>query len=140
MKPDLTRVYKKLLRLYPRDQRLLFEVEMANTFAAVAEECFAMGWAAVVRFVLTELIGLSREIVGEWNIKFAAEAFRSANLVRARSLLAEGFAALIHAAYESDSRFKNRCGRDPRMMRPAWISWNDWYGDGLWLDDSSVVT
>jgi len=138
MKQDLTRAYRRLLGLYPADQRLLFEVEMITTFGAAAEEHCAKGRAAIARFVFFEMIGLIHGIVVEWNIKLATDAYRAADLVRASSLPAALMATLIHALYRSDSRFNNR-GCDPRMMRPGWIAWNDWYGDGLSLDDSPLV-
>ena len=119
--------YRKLLKLYPRDHRVLFETEMALTFEAAAEDYRDGKWTSVLRFILREFQGLAREIVSEWNAKLAADLYRSANLARFGSVYADLIARLVLAGYESNSLFRNRCVPDLRMMRPPHIPRRSWY-------------
>lgn len=55
----LTRVYRLLLRMYPRDYAEQFGVEMTSVFEQAAVEHWKKGRLAFVRFVFRELTGLA---------------------------------------------------------------------------------
>lgn len=55
----ITRVYRLLLRMYPRQYADQFGAEMISVFEQAAEEQLKNGRVAFVRFVLRELAGLA---------------------------------------------------------------------------------
>src|SRR6266568_3665078 len=62
----MRRIYGVLLRLYPRDHRVLFASEMLRVFEQAAEERRGRGWNVLILFTLTELAGLMRGAGTEW--------------------------------------------------------------------------
>jgi hypothetical protein len=55
----ITRVYRLLLRMYPRQYADQFGAEMTAVFEQAAEEQLQRGYLAFARFVLRELAGLA---------------------------------------------------------------------------------
>ena len=55
---NLTRIYRSLLALYPKDQREQFGAEMEAVFGQAAEEHRNRGAAVCVWFATRELVGL----------------------------------------------------------------------------------
>jgi hypothetical protein len=55
---NLTRIYRSLLALYPKDQREQFGAEMEAVFGQAAEEHRNRGAAVCVWFAMRELVGL----------------------------------------------------------------------------------
>ena len=74
MKP-ITRVYKILLRLYPRDCRAWCAPEMLDAFEKEAAERRAHGRAALTRFSLAELSALLVEAGAAWIAKFTSSRY-----------------------------------------------------------------
>jgi hypothetical protein len=120
--------YKTLLRLYPPDHRAVFADEMLSVFEEVAEEQRQHTRVIFARFVAEELTHLLMGAAAEWNSKIAYDVYRSANLVRRGSLLADWIAHLVYAVYNSNSSFRSRCVPDLRMLRPPGVSWESFYG------------
>jgi len=123
---NITRAYKILLRLYPSDHRAIFADEMLSVFEQSAEE--RRGHAGLIRFALADLMGMLIGAGAEWIAKLAYDAYRLANLVRHFYLLADCIAKLIYAMCYSNRCFRSRCVPDLRIMRPAGVSWESWYG------------
>lgn len=94
----MRRVYKTLLRLYPRDYTEVFAAEMSAVFEEVSEERRRQGTTIFLRFVVAELMGL---VIGAW---------------------AEWIAKSIYAVYHSNSYISGRCLPDPLRIRPAGVS------------------
>ena len=69
---NMTRPYKALLRLYPRDCRAWCGPEMLDAFQRAADEHRAHGPAAFVRFGLVELSGLLMGAGAAWIAKFTS--------------------------------------------------------------------
>ena len=72
----MLRLYRILVRLYPRDYKLVFEAEMLAAFDAAAQE-----HRGRTGFLLAEIFGLIRGAAAEWIAKR-----RSNPWVRARFL------------------------------------------------------
>ena len=71
----VTRLYKALLRLYPRDCRAWCAREMLDAFEKAAEEHRVQGQAALVRFGIAELSGLLVEAGAAWIAKFTSSRY-----------------------------------------------------------------
>ena len=71
------RLYRMLLRLYPRDYKILFEGEMIRAFESASRS----RRGSRGRFLLNEILGLLRGAAAEWIAKR-----RSNPWVRARFL------------------------------------------------------
>jgi hypothetical protein len=94
----MRRAYRTLLRLYPADYRALFADEMSSAFEKAAAERRARGAASLVRFALTEWIGLTIGGVAEWMAKLT-----------------------------TDASVRGRCLPDLRMMRPPGVPRELWF-------------
>jgi hypothetical protein len=101
---NLTRPYSTLLRLYPRDYRALFAAEMLTAFEEADRERRPSGAAVKIRFAVAELLGL---VLGAW---------------------AEWTAKIAYSVYHTNSYVGCRGARDLRLMRPAGVSWESFYG------------
>jgi hypothetical protein len=124
----LESLYRELLKLYPAEYRAVFAEEMLCVFHELLEDNGRRELAVVFGFALRETTGLLRGVSTEWNAKLAADAYRSARLIGASSLLANCVAKLIYALYRSNILFTSRCVPDLRLMRPAGTSWDSWFG------------
>src|SRR5690242_1672641 len=71
----VTRLYKILLRLYPRDCRAWCAREMQDAFEKAAAERHAQGLAELVRFGFAELSGLLVEAGAAWIAKFTSSRY-----------------------------------------------------------------
>jgi hypothetical protein len=71
----MTRLYKALLRLYPRDCRAWCAPEMLDAFEKAAQEHRVHGQAALARFGLAELSGLLVEAGAAWIAKFTSSRY-----------------------------------------------------------------
>ena len=71
----ITRFYKALLRLYPRDCRAWCAPEMLDAFEKAAEERRVQGLAALARFGLAELSGLLVEAGAAWIAKVTSSRY-----------------------------------------------------------------
>jgi len=71
----LTRLYKALLRMYPRDCRAWCAPEMLDAFEKAAGEHRVRGLAALARFSLAELSGLLVEAGAAWISKFTSSKY-----------------------------------------------------------------
>ncbi|MBZ5676276.1 MAG: hypothetical protein LAP61_18695 [Acidobacteriia bacterium] len=71
----ITRLYKILLRLYPRDCRAWCAREMLDAFEKAASDHRAQGLAALARFGLAELSGLLVEAGAAWIAKFTSSRY-----------------------------------------------------------------
>ena len=60
----MRRLYRILLRLYPRDYKLLFEAEMLAAFEIAAQENVGR-----TGFLFTEILGLLQGAAAEWIAK-----------------------------------------------------------------------
>lgn len=69
MKP----AYTFLLRLYPRDYRAMFALEMRNAFEITANDIRSGGRTAFLRFAVVELLGLAIGAVSEWIAKLTTD-------------------------------------------------------------------
>lgn len=69
----MTKAYTILLRLYPRDYRAMFAREMRNAFTITVDEIRVRGRAALLRFVVAELVGLAKGAVVEWIAKLTTD-------------------------------------------------------------------
>jgi hypothetical protein len=56
--------FRILLRLYPREHRIIFAAEMLDVFSQTAAESKARGWRMYAYFIVSESGGLLR---GAWN-------------------------------------------------------------------------
>jgi hypothetical protein len=74
MKP-ITRLYKILLWLYPRDCRAWCAPEMLDAFEKTATERRTEGRAALARFGFAELTGLLVEAGAAWIAKFTSSRY-----------------------------------------------------------------
>jgi hypothetical protein len=70
---NLTRIYRLLLGLYPRDQRERFGAEMEEVFRRAAEEHRGRGGADYVRLAMGEFAGL---LAGAFGSRFGRLAHR----------------------------------------------------------------
>ena len=61
----VTRMYRRLLRLYPRDIRTLYGDNMVSAFAQQLAACRRRGQIASARFVLGELVRLLPDAAAE---------------------------------------------------------------------------
>jgi hypothetical protein len=125
---NIRRAYNALLRLYPSDHRAVFADEMLSVFEQASEESRMRGRAGLIRFAVAELSGTLMCAGAERVAKLAYDVYRSANLTRHFYLVADWVAKLIYAMYYSNSSFRSRCVPDLRMVRPAGVSWESWYG------------
>ncbi len=66
---SLARVYQALLKLYPRDYRAAFELEMLAAFEQAVTERRALGRLLFARFTFTEIAGLLLSVASEWIAK-----------------------------------------------------------------------
>jgi len=96
----MKRVYRILLRLYPRDYRLMFARAMRHTFEIAAEERRTLGRMAYFRFAAMEIAGLLQGARSEWIAKLTTEPW-----IRARTL------------------------PDVMFMRPAGVSREEFFAD-----------
>ena len=96
--------YNILLRLYPRDYRAVFAAEMLTAFEEAARERRPSGAAVKIPFVVAELLGLVLGAGTEWTAKLA------------------------YSVYHSNSYVGCRGARDLRLMRPAGVSGEAFYG------------
>lgn len=71
----ITRLYKILLRLYPRDCRAWCAPEMLDAFEKAAMEHRARGRAALARFGFAELSGLLVEAGAAWIAKLTSSRY-----------------------------------------------------------------
>jgi hypothetical protein len=95
----MRRVYKTLLRLYPRDYTKSFAAEMLAAFDEASEERRRRGAAIFLRFAVAELTGLVTGAVAELITKS------------------------VYALYHSNSCYiSGRCLPDPLRIRPAGLS------------------
>ena len=102
--------YRTLLRLYPRDYRARFALEMQNAFERAAEEHRRSGIPVFLRFLLGEFIGLFEGAGAEWIAKLT-----------------------------TDRSVRGRCLPDVRMMRPPGVSRELWFaGPNLGHGQASV--
>ncbi len=62
----MTRAYGLLLKLYPKDHRVLFEAEMMAVFDQAAEEHRRRGWFSFLRFAVAEVAGLIEDFGVQW--------------------------------------------------------------------------
>lgn len=92
-------IYRALLRLYPYDFRFWFGVEMAAAFSKSAADLRIQGRWDRLRFALAELADLAAGAASEWYAKWTGD-----RAARVRSL------------------------PDWRMMRPAGVSKELWFG------------
>src|SRR4029453_5410130 len=95
----MRRVYKTLLRLYPREYTELFAAEMSAVFEEAFEERRRQGGAIFLRFAVAELTGLVAGAVAE--------------------LIAKSVYALYHS---NSSYIIGRCLPDSLRIRPAGVS------------------
>jgi hypothetical protein len=95
----MIRLYRSLLRLYPRDVRAVYEREMADDFASGL--CLARegGRLSLTRFLLREL---------GW-------------------MLVDGTAERVATLYSHQS-FRGRRLPNPGQVRPPNMSKSEWYG------------
>ena len=100
--------YELVLRLYPRDYRVMFSAEMVNAFEAAAQERREHGTAAFVRFALAELFGLAIGSVAEWVAKLTA-----------------------------DRSTRGRCLPDWQIMRPLGVTREQWFRRNRCSSDTS---
>ena len=68
----MTGAYKKLIRLYPLDIKVLYGDEMVCAFEHGFEESRRRGWAALVRFGIGQLIWLLCDAAEEWVVKLSS--------------------------------------------------------------------
>ena len=71
----ITRLYKILLRLYPRDCRAWCAPEMLDAFEKAAMEHRVRGRAALARFGFAELGGLLAQAGADWIAKFTSSRY-----------------------------------------------------------------
>jgi hypothetical protein len=71
----MNRLYRCLLRLYPRDCRAWCAPEMLDAFEKAAAEHRMQGLAALARFLLAELSGLLVEASAAWIAKFTSSKY-----------------------------------------------------------------
>lgn len=95
----MERIYRALLRLYPYDFRIWFGAEMAEAFGQSSADLRLLGRWDWFRFALAEVAGLAAGAATEWCAKGTGD-----RIARARSL------------------------PDWRMMRPAGVSKELWFG------------
>jgi hypothetical protein len=95
---NITRVYRSLLGLYPRDYRALFAAEMVTAFEQGCEERRGHGRTALVRFTVAELAGLAASAGAEWIAKLT-----------------------------TNSAVRGRCLPDRMRMRPPGVPWEVHY-------------
>jgi hypothetical protein len=91
-------LYSTLLRLYPGDYAASFADEMVAAFEKGCEDRRGRGWAAFVRFAITELAGVVVGIAAEWTAKMT-----------------------------TDSSTRGRVLPDLRKMRPAGVPAELWF-------------
>ena len=94
----MRRVYKTLLRLYPRDYAELFAAEMLTIFEEAYKDRRRQGSAVFLRFAVAELMGLASGAGAEWIAKSA------------------------YNIYHSGSYISGCCLPDPLRIRPAGVS------------------
>jgi hypothetical protein len=104
----IRQTYSSLLRLYPRDYRVVFAEEMLAVFNEAAQERMRQGWAVCARFILRELAGLVTGATREWFAKWA------------------------YSVRHSNSYISGRCLPDRLFMRPAGVGWEAFYGSRIW--------
>ena len=85
----MERIYRTLLRLYPREHRLEFGGEMLAVFTRIAGERRAQGQMVYSRFLAAEFLGLLGGVCAEW--------FRRISFAPAIAAIA--LAALLHGAF-----------------------------------------
>ena len=95
---NVGKAYRTLLRLYPRDYRALFALEMQSAFERAVHERRLAGKPVFIRFLLGELIGLLSGVGAEWIAKLM-----------------------------TDKSVRGRCLPDLRMMRPPGVSQELWF-------------
>ena len=75
----MTRIYRTLLGLYPREYRTLFVKEMLGAFEDACAEYRRRGLCEFVRFAVSELAGLVVEAEAGWVAKTKHVVFHSRN-------------------------------------------------------------
>ena len=100
----IRRTYSSLLKLYPRDHRVVFAAEMLAVFDEAAQERMHQGWAVSARFALCELAGL---IIGDGR---------------------EWLSKLAYSVRHSNSYIDGRGRPDRLFMRPPGVGWEAFYG------------
>jgi len=75
----MTRIYRTLLGLYPREYRTLFAKEMLSAFEDACAEYRRRGLCEFVRFGAAELVGLVVEAEAQWVAKTKHVVFHSRN-------------------------------------------------------------
>jgi hypothetical protein len=78
---DASRIYRTLLRLYPKDYQFQFEAEMRDAFQMALQEHQHCGQLIVARFVVSEFASLICGACAEWCAKLTTDSS-----VRARYL------------------------------------------------------
>jgi len=76
---NMTRIYRALLRLYPREYRTLFAKEMFSAFEDACSEYRRRGFYEFSRFGAAELLGLVVEAEAQWVAKTKHVVFHSRN-------------------------------------------------------------
>jgi hypothetical protein len=82
----MRRLYKTLLRLYPRDYTELFAAEMLAAFEEVSEERQRQGAAVFLRFAIAELMGLVTGAVAELIAKSVYAVYHNNSYISGRCL------------------------------------------------------
>jgi hypothetical protein len=96
-----------LLRLYPRDHRVVFAAEMVALFDEAVREQRRLGRGGSARFAIAELEGLLIGAAREWLAKLAYRVRHTNSYIDGRGL------------------------PDRLLMRPAGVSWEAYYSGGL---------
>jgi len=71
---DMKRIYKILLRLYPRDHRARFAAEMFHAFEQAMDDRREQRWPVWVCFAFWEWVGLLMGAATEWIWRFASRS------------------------------------------------------------------
>ena len=94
----MTRVYKALLRIYPKEYREMFASEMLDAFADVFQECSLKGTSSLLLFLFLELVSILKGASTEWIARFN------------------------YSIYHSSSYLSRSCLPNRLLMRPAGIA------------------
>jgi hypothetical protein len=97
-------IYSILLRLYPREYRMLFASEMTAVIAAAITDRWNEGRLPFISFALREVTGV---------VEGAGR---------------EQIAKLAHSLSHTSSYINGRGLPDRLLMRPAGIAWESYYG------------
>ena len=128
----IRRMFKSVLRLFPKDDRKIFEAEMLAAFDEAVEDRRRSGRGAVMMpFALAELTSLASAAAAEWMVKLACAIYQRARLAQPFSVWAEYVAKLTAAAFRTNGSFNGRLSQDFRRMRPLGIPFNSFYVNPL---------